>query len=355
LKHRILVAPLDWGLGHATRCIPILHELLFQGAEPWIAASGIQKELLQKDFSALPFLDLEGYGVSYSTKGSSLPLKILAQAPTLLKKIQKEKDWLHKVNKTHQFHGIISDNRFGLNHPYVKSIIVTHQLAIKTGLGTFATAMANRQNRRYISRFDECWVPDWPGDDNLAGELSHPAHLPENVRYIGPLSRIEHVKTSEHIGLLIVLSGPEPQRSIFEEKILAQLAEMDEKFVLVRGTGSDDIPIQYANGAVINNLGTSELAQKLAAAEFVICRSGYSSIMDLAKMGKKMVLVPTPGQAEQEYLFQRMLMKGMAIGASQEDFNIKELLHKARGFSFKIKPYRNDLLREVIGSWLKNG
>jgi hypothetical protein len=346
------VAPLDWGLGHATRCIPILREFVAQGAEPWIAASGIQKELLQTDFSSLSFLELDGYGVNYSSQGRSLPWKILAQAPSLWNRMRKEHNWLHKVNKIHRFHGIISDNRFGLYHPEIKSVFLTHQLAIKTGLGSWANNWVNRQNRQIIERFNECWVPDWPGEENLAGELSHPATPPKQVKYIGPLSRLEMVETPEKLGLLIILSGPEPQRSILESKILEQLSQADEKFVLVRGLSAEENPIHHPKGIILNHLGSEELAKKIASAEFVICRSGYSSIMDLVKLGKPMILVPTPGQAEQEYLFNQMLTKGMAIGASQDTFNIIELLHKARSFSFQTRLYQNDLLRDVVGKWL---
>lgn len=343
---------MDWGLGHATRCIPIIRELLLQGCEPWLAGTGIQKEILQSDFPELSFLELEGYNVHYSSSGKLQGLGIMLQAPHIWNKIHKEQKWLQAVHKKYHFQGLISDNRFGLYHPDIRTVFITHQLSIRTGMGGWADRLVHKWNYRFINRFNECWIPDWKGAHNLSGELSHPALIPPHAKYIGPLSRLEPNEPSEKIQLLIILSGPENQRSMLESMLLGQLAELPHSFLMVRGLPSSSPLPRLAKGKIVNNMASKELSKAIAGAELVLCRSGYSSIMDLVKLRKKMILIPTPGQAEQQYLFHLLQDKNMALGSTQENLNLRNIMEKARDFSYQFPVTSPDNLKEIVSNWL---
>jgi hypothetical protein len=236
-KLRILVAPLDWGLGHASRCIPVIRELLVQGAEVWLAGEGAQEQLLKTEFPALPFLHLYGYRIRYSKNAAGLFWKMIQQSPKIRRAIRYEHDWLEKEISEHGFDAVISDNRYGLYHSSIPCIFITHQLTIKSPLGAWTEKIIQKRNYTYINHFNECWVPDAAGENNLAGALSHPDKKPTvPVKYIGLLSRFEKNETSEIKNhLLVILSGPEPQRSIFENKIIEEISHYNGTAAIVRG------------------------------------------------------------------------------------------------------------------------
>ena len=192
---KLLLAPLDWGLGHATRCIPVIRQLISNHCDVWLAGEGAQENLLRKEFPELPFLPLRGYRVKYGRMGFTG--KILLQIPSILQSIKDENKWLKQQVSLHGFEAVIADNRYGLYHENVHSILITHQLRIRTTLGKLSEDILQRLNYRMINRFDECWIPDNEGENNLAGELSHSKNLPEiPVKYIGHLSRLEKRFTS---------------------------------------------------------------------------------------------------------------------------------------------------------------
>lgn len=212
-KPRILVAPLDWGLGHATRCIPLIKAFLTKGAAIWLAGEGAQETLLRSEFPDLPFLQLPGYRIRYAKTSRGLVWKMIQQAPKMKKAIRAEHQWLQQAVEEYGFDAVLSDNRYGLYHSNIPCIFMTHQLLIKSSLGALSEKILQHRNYRYINRFTECWVPDDPGGNNLAGELSHPAVRPAiPLRYTGPLSRFSITEkgaaaaiTPGH--LLFILSG----------------------------------------------------------------------------------------------------------------------------------------------------
>src|SRR6476661_4467518 len=244
-KPRILVAPLDWGLGHATRVIPIIRLLRYRNCTVIIAAKDRTRELLEQEFPDLQFLELEGYGIQYSRKGWRLPLKIVAQVPYILSVIKKEHRWLQHAVEDHSIDAVISDNRYGLYHHSIPSVFITHQLRIKTGLGFIIDRFIQQLNYQQINKFGDCWVPDHGGGLTLAGDLSHPANFPSvPVKYTGPLSRFTGLISTEEKHLLVILSGPEPQRTLWEEVIIHQLQAYKKPIVLVRGLpGTADLPV----------------------------------------------------------------------------------------------------------------
>ncbi len=334
---KLLVAPLDWGLGHATRCVPVIRALLDKHCEVWLAGEGAQEKLLREEFPLLPFLPLRGYRVNYAQRG--LAGKIFSQIPSILQSIKGENKWLKEQVNKQGFEAVISDNRYGLYHEKIFSILITHQLTIKSPFGKWSEKILQRWNYKLIHRFSECWVPDEAGENNLAGELSHPARLPAvPLQYIGLLSRLEKIILNEiKNNLLIILSGPEPQRSLLEDKIISQLFSYPGIATVVRGLPSAEKNLPSTDHIhFYNHLPAKELGAKAAKAEFIISRSGYSTVMDIAAMKKKSILIPTPGQTEQEYLAGYLMKKHFAYSVRQKDFSLQRALEQARNFDYRL-------------------
>ncbi|OQP49367.1 hypothetical protein A4H97_28940 [Niastella yeongjuensis] len=350
-KPVVLLSPLDWGLGHTTRCIPIIHELLQQGCTVIIACNSTQKSLLIREFPQLTYVQLAGYNLKYGKKRWGTIVRIILQTPKILIKINNENNWLNIFLKSQPVDIIISDNRFGLYARHVHSIFITHQLYIKTGLGKFTDRLVQWLNYRRIIRFTACWVPDRQGDKSLGGRLSNPATLPAiPVQYLGGLSRFNACPhTTNSIHLLVILSGPEPQRSIFEKLLLRQLEQQRGKIVLVRGLPGAGEEVQVKNELIIyNHVPAAVLNNLMCNAALVISRSGYTTVMDLLKLGKKSILVPTPGQAEQEYVATHLHTAQLAYTLSQAHFNLQKALTAANEFKYKVSPWPMEEYKKAI-------
>jgi uncharacterized protein (TIGR00661 family) len=338
-KKRVLVAPLDWGLGHATRCIPIIYALNEQNFEVIIAARGAVKNLLEKEFKNVVFTQIKGYNIKYSTSKFWLPLKLLLQFPKLLWVVFKEHFWLDKTIAEYKIDALISDNRLGLYSSKVPCIYITHQLQIKTG-NSFTELLAQKIHYYFINKYTACWVPDTAAENNLAGELSHPKKLPKiPVEYLGPLSRFEKTTDEKKYDLLILLSGPEPQRTIFEKLLLQELKSYTGKVAMVKGLPKNSVEEEFVYDdenkiTVANHLSATSLSKAIQQSEIVICRSGYTSIMDLIKLQQKAILVTTPGQTEQEYLAAYLMEKKIFLSIPQNNFSLAGALQKASGFTF---------------------
>ena len=200
-KLRVLLAPLDWGLGHATRCIPIISALIQQNCIVIVAAEGQIKTLLYNEFPDVQFIELKGYRIQYSRYRLWMPVKLLLQLPKILYRIYAENRWLKKAIKENSISAVISDNRMGLFHKKIPCVYITHQLTIKTG-NRFTENIAQKIHYHFINKFGACWVPDAKGNVNLAGVLSHPVLLPKTqVTYLGPLSRFEKKETESKYDL----------------------------------------------------------------------------------------------------------------------------------------------------------
>ena len=308
---RILISPLDWGLGHASRIIPIIDRYIEQGDNVIIAGSGMSLNLLQKQFPSLKSIEIPSFKMKYSA-GNSQVWAVAKAFPRLIYYSIKEHQALKRIVKEENIDFIISDNRFGLFHKTVPSAYITHQLLIKLPKGwAWLEPFVAFVHRCIINRFTECWVPDFEDmSDSLAGELSHPTKMPRNVKYIGALSRFQLGVRSEELGVrnlvLAILSGAEPQRTMLEKELLMSLQEdQHEDIILVQGKVEAEQKVsKVGKVTVYNYINTEELQEYILKADKIICRSGYSSIMDLHALGKlkNATLIPTPGQTEQEYL-----------------------------------------------------
>jgi hypothetical protein len=302
-----------------------------------LAGEGEQVVLLSKEYPQLQILKLKGYRINYARSG--MIGKILWQVPKILKSIRHENKWLKEQVELNKFDFIISDNRYGLYHKNVHSIFITHQLLIKTPFGKWSEKILQYWNYKFINRFDECWIPDEGGEVNFAGELSHPEKLPSiPIKYIGTLSRLEKISLEEQKDhLLIVLSGPEPQRSFLEEKIKGQIASYTGTATIVRGLPSSNEVLPSSKAVTFyHHLSAEMMNKEMARAEFVISRSGYSTIMDIAAMNKNSILIPTPEQTEQEYLASYLMKKKFAYCVSQKEFSLIQSIEKAKAFQYII-------------------
>ncbi|MDB5191241.1 MAG: glycosyl transferase family 28 [Segetibacter sp.] len=346
----VLVAPLDWGIGHATRCIPIINQLLHSNCRVIIAAEGLQKHLLQLEFPHLQILPLMGYRITYSTNKRLLPLKIILQLPKVFKAIRNERKWLRNAITEFGINVVISDNRYGLQDSRVKCVIITHQLTIKAPLAIIERVMQSI-NYSFIKMFDYCWVPDEKGETNLAGILSHPKKLPTiPVQYLGALSRLNTKKASEtKYDLLCIISGPEPQRSLLENKLLKNLEQYNGRVLFIRGLpGSRRVIPSFKDLTIVNHLPAAELEKAFNESTYVISRTGYTTVMDLCKLQKKAILIPTPGQTEQEYLAKHLYKQQWCLYYQQDKFSLNEALKKAETFPFKIPPFTMDSYKEIV-------
>lgn len=326
IPKKVLIAPLDWGLGHATRCIPVINEFLNQGCEVQVASSGAPLILLKEEFSSLKFHSLVPYNAKYS---ASLPflLKILLQVPKFVATVRKEHRQLEKIVHDEKIDLVISDNRYGCWSQKVKSIFICHQLILKA---PFSYVIAGLYEKA-IKRFSECWVPDEEGKDSLAGELAMNTRL--KPKYIGVLSRMKWRHSQTRYEIMVILSGPEPQRSIFEKIIFKELKDSNKKCLVVRGLPGEKERSVRGSLEYVSHLNAQEMNSAILESELIISRSGYSTIMDLTVLGKRAIFVPTSGQTEQEYLAKELMKKKIAFSMTQDNFNLQQALSHSKGYS----------------------
>lgn len=356
-KPVVLLAPLDWGLGHTVRCIPIIKELLKQDCEVLVACNSKQRLQLNQEFSSIRYVDLQGYDIYYGKSRLHTIFNIFLQGSKILTRINREQIWLRKFMTENRVDAIVSDNRYGLFTTQIPCIFITHQLRVRSGLGRLMDNFIQNRLYRFINKFTVCWVPDWKSTVfNAGGELSHPKRLPGiPVNYIGCLSRLNKCvngsKTSE---LLIILSGPEPQRTILEAIIMEELRSFRGTGVLIRGIVDDGPVASFNKLTVVNYASAARLNTLICNSDIVICRAGYTSIMDILKLGKKTVLIPTPGQAEQEYLAARLHRQKRAIMATQKSFRLMAVLDALKASEIEAIPEPMDDYERVVDEFCQS-
>lgn len=350
---RVLITPLDWGLGHAARCVPVVRELQRQGCDIVVAGSGDSLELLRKEFPGTRSFRLPGYHPRYPSRGSMV-IAMIRQLPRFMHVITEEHEAVEKLIAEENVDRLISDNRYGCWSASIPTAFITHQrnILMPWGFGLLQP-FVRAASDRMIRRFSVCWIPDCPGRDNLAGELVSfdGSELKLTTEYIGWLSRFQLPPSSTRkVHVLAIFSGPEPQRTLFEHKVVPQLMASGLKFRIVRGLLSSRS--EYQDQRIVDFLATGPLQDEIASADVVIARSGYSTVMDMQAMAKKAVFVPTPGQTEQEYLARRLTEKGVAFHMTQDSFDLATALARAGEFSGFLPPPNNSLLRDAVSRFL---
>lgn len=338
--------------------MPIIEELRRQGAEVILASDGAAYDLLKREYPDLPIHLLPAYDIRYPF--SSMVLSMAIQMPKILRGAIGEYFCLKNFLKNTPVDVVISDNRYGFFSRQTRSIFMTHQVNILIPMPLFQP-IVNWVNHFFIKRFDTCWIPDFESMPNLAGVLSHGDFSKKlNAKYLGALSRFKNQDLDIKYAAAIVLSGPEPQRSILEKKIREQLSEQrnaDANYLLIRGTESKNTfaEAEIPNLEIHDVLTSTVLNQKILHSTVVICRSGYSSVMDLVYLQKAAILIPTPGQTEQEYLATELMRQNQFFSQTQAEFD----MHTALLEYSKFKNFRNfdietETLKEIISELLKN-
>ncbi len=334
---KILVAPLDWGLGHATRTIPIVREFLSQGHSVDLAVSGKMSALYRGEFPDLAQIEIPGYGIRYPQRGFEMPFWLFANYRRILKVNRREHEIAESLARERGYDMIFSDNRFGFHATGAKNIYMTHQLRIAfPGPFSVFESLGVAWHRRRMQKFDEIWVPDYAEFPGLAGKLSHVRYsgrFAEKVKFIGPQSRFAKERSSlaaerpeRGFDLLAILSGPEPMRTSFENLVLQAFAKIPGNHAVVRGLpGNGELPVAPPNVTLYNHLETEAFAKTVKSAKTIVSRPGYSTVMDLECLGAKCIFVPTPGQTEQVYLGESLQKNGVAKLLLQKDLSARKL------------------------------
>lgn len=345
---RVLVAPLNWGLGHATRSMPIVRELLAQGAEVWLASDGLAAELLKKEFPELPLLELPEYRITYPT--ANFVYNMARHSLNIIRAMRKEHRVLRRWVAEHGFGAVVSDNRLGMWHEKIPCVMVSHQLQLLSPT-KILQPLVDGLYFPVLRRYGEIWVPDVESAPNLTGPMSHGTVFAP--RYIGTLSRMRgdlDVSDTPSHEVVVLLSGPEPQRTYLEEKLLAQALTLPGKrFLFVRGLPGQAAPMAGGpNVEVVNFMRGDELNRVLLKADMIVCRSGYSTVMDLAAIGRKAIFVPTPGQTEQLFLAELLDRQKAFLCCPQDGIQLSRALEAADRYSGLFLPPQPDRLGQAV-------
>ena len=378
-KGNILICPLEWGLGHASRCIPIARELEKRGYHVIFAAGDRHLTFLKYEFPTAEFLPFPGFNPTYS-KFLPMWLAMALKSPLLVYHIVKEHRQLNKIVADNKIDLVVSDNRFGLWTNKAKTIYITHQLRIRFPKWTFFLEPLGATIHRWlIRRYDYCFVPDFPGSPNLSGLLSHSPKTPKNVIFIGPLSRFsgyvapqqlppiqQPLPSAQHplppnenpLQVLLILSGPEPQKSIFRRKVELAAQQAGLPMVILGAEpdrtatvdGNEPSSTQtYSNIQFYPHLPAEEMIRLITGSELIVTRPGYTSIMELVSLRRTALLVPTPGQTEQEYLAKTLSDKGWFTTIEQKNIGPEMFNQKStQELPEELTAPNNDLLEKAL-------
>jgi len=328
-RKKVLIAPQHWGLGHVTRTIPVIRYFIRKGYELVLASSGAGSNLLRKEFPELVVYDVPDYGITYPSR--NMFWNMTFQIFKLHKAILLEKIALGKICKEHQIDLVVSDARLGAAQNGIASVIISHHLHIPLG-SKLIEFISDTWMRFFYLQFNQIWVPDFGGDHNLSGDLAHRFKSSKQF-FIGPLSRFRTMDLPQRFDICFMLSGPEPQRRFFEEKILSQINDLGPaKMILIRGTTTGAVLPKYVNLEVKDLVTSEELNEIMCSSGLIVCRSGYSTLLDLSVIQKKALLIPTPGQPEQEYLGRGLMAKNLFLNVDQDDLNLKKHVKEALAY-----------------------
>lgn len=325
---RIMVAPLNWGLGHASRSCAIIDALQEKGVEVIPAADGAALDLLRSEYPRLNTVEFPDLDIRYPKRGS-IKLALFRKWRDFQKLVKAERETTARLKKELGLDAIISDNRYGVYSQNAPSILVTHQLNPPVFLGT-------RTVKKLSRNFHRIWIPDEPGERSIAGKLAEvPRELSDKSVHIGWLSRLEGSgKEPSPNRLLLLLSGPEGRRTQLEELLIRKASVLRHDVSMIRGTRRNRLSAATPPGwRIIDMASREQMQDELEQAEFVVCRAGYSSLMDLTVMKKKAIVVPTPGQDEQLYLARHMETKGFFKYRPQNEMHLAEELEGLEHYS----------------------
>ena len=344
----VCISPLDWGLGHATRCISLIRSFESLDYKIYIASESKQEVILREAFPTATFLHLKGYRIWYTKNNALFILGIMIQIPKIVAAIFNEYFWLKRTAKKYQFDLIVSDNRFGFFHKKIKNVFITHQLELQTPFA-WSTRLNQAITYSIINKYTACWIADMKPPHNLSGDLANPKKLPNTpIWYMNCLSRLQEVASLNLVNennqegncFLGIVSGPEPQRTLLENILWEQGNALGERFVVLAGLpDKQSYHKKTTKGALYHHLNGAALKKEIKKAEYIICRGGYTTLMELIPFQKKLIFIPTPGQTEQAYLGKYWQSKKWAICFSQAEFDLKIAIEQARQFEYQTPPF----------------
>lgn len=366
MSKKILYAVLNWGLGHASRSIPIIKNILLdKNNDIIIASDGEALELLKKEFPNAIFESLIGYNAVYSKDAKKFDSTIFFQLNKFRKVIKAEHQQTKKLIEKHSISHIISDNRYGVYSSKIPSAIVCHQINLQHK-NSFIQKQMNVVHLSLLNKFQEVWVPDFKGEKNISGKIStyqkpksffksNDNSFQEKIKYLGLVSRMKKENLETKYKLCIILSGPEPQRTLLEKILLTQMVDYENNVVFVRGTNIFKEPIIESENLKVYNLIESEkLNEIINSSEIIICRAGYSSIMDLIQLNKNAILIPTPGQTEQEYLAEHLMEKKWFYSFPQSNFDLEKSLFEIKKNKLPTLKMEEKILQKILTDFVSD-
>ncbi len=357
-KPSVLVGPLEWGLGHATRLSAIISKLEAKNWKIYIAADGLPYNFLSQQFPDLTHIRLPFTSVRYTPSKKGFFMKLLWQLPSILRAIRRTRKTVKHLVAAHEIDLIIADNRYGFTHKTIPSVFITHQLRPRPPalLSAFDSLFFRWVHQHMIKDFDYWWVPDYAGEVNVCGRLSHLPWQHKKIRHIDPVSWLTQFEPNPHdpspeIELLFLLSGPEPQRSLLEQQALEILIDAPYRSVILQGlphpVGEKAFKVQQGNCLLYNHLPGPAIAHLLRSTPKIVCRAGVVTVFDLVALGLPALLIPSPGQTEQEYVVKKLSREGFFDYCDQQDLTA-ERIEVFRNKSFKSFPKPDETLQDQV-------
>ena len=395
---KVLVAPLDWGLGHATRCVPVVREFLRAGAEVELAVVKANANFFREVFPDLRQRLAPSYNIVYPKHGYNMALWLLKNSVHLNAVMRYEHHFAEEMVKRHGYDVLFSDNRFAFYSKNALSIYMTHQrrIAFPRAFAAFER-IGVMWHANIMRKFDEVWVPDLEIYPGYAGSLSHSGATPGDkpMRFVGTLSRFSEMgnvgnalgNASAPVGLerevdlmsmsefmahsanvewdaapevrpqgmraaykvVAVVSGVEPARTQFEQQLREALQQIPGQHMMILGKPSAEQKTwTEGNIEFHTHLATNDFAEAVKRADFVVSRGGYSTVMDMAELGAKCIFVPTPGQFEQIVLAHDLSKAGYAVEIPADELSA-ETLTSAFEKSVKMpKVAKQNLLHDAV-------
>ncbi|MGQ9847610.1 MAG: glycosyltransferase [Bacteroidales bacterium] len=336
----VLICPLDWGIGHASRMVPIIKKIQLKGHNIFIACTKQQQAFFANEINNYTWIPSASPVIKYNHKKLSV-YDLFKLIPLIIIGIKRDKKQINSWIKKYNIHIVISDNRYGCYSSNVYSILVTHQVKIELPKNIkWAEKILHNRIKKLIYKFDRCWIPDIKETPNFAGNLTMQFSLNGKLAFIGLLSRFEESNLNESSSekqyeVIAIISGPEPQRSIFADMLFKELKNLQKPCILVLGDFSKPQSVKQEDNVLIySSMNSTQLYQAIKSSKYIIARSGYSTIMDLISLRRTAILVPTPGQTEQEYLANYYKSRRMFVIAEQNNFNLSELLAELSVYSW---------------------
>ncbi len=322
---KIIYAVCSWGLGHATRSLPLIRKLVKEGNELSIISHGRSLKLLKDEIGETQkYIEIEDYPMLLSENSRQFMAKSIVYWPSFVSKMINGQKKIQKILEKEKYDRIISDGRYDIYSRKTPSFFISHQMRIMNPLRIKMFESGSEIfNLFFFKRFCGVIVPDFC-KNNLSGDLSHNLNRidEKKIHYVGVLSDFKKINKSKNIDYLISISGPEPQRTILEEKLITQISDLKGKIVVTLGKTEKLDKFKKDGIETYSFLPGDKREEFLNSTKLVVARSGYSTILDLAVIGAKALLIPTPGQVEQEYLAEYHDKKGNFYNVNQNKIDL---------------------------------